>query len=337
MATMDSWIMNKQLGSLGVAAFLAVSSSGAFAQEPNQDCDAYYYGIRRAQDFKRAFACEMRAPDENKNWAILAVMYLNGDGTEKNVKKARAAFKHLDSHDASSAALENALGRREANPTFAFPRIDYCKEIAQTTLDGNTCDGIQQRLANVVAKGALKTAGAALDKVASKHFGELKRAFDAFRKADGLRVYAAYGEGSIRDEASTDQENLVQRDFLTAVDAWGPKASAPPAPKRSLADADKELNKVYRALMESYDAAAAEAVKTYPNPEVQKEMVEASKSAKNAARDAQRAWLKYAASWKKFAEALRPDEPRADDVRAFLIEQRISELKGGGEEGGKKE
>jgi len=334
---MDSRILNGWRGSLGIATLLVASSSASFAQEEREDCDIYYYGIGRAQDFKRAFACEMRVPDENKNWAILAVMYLNGDGTEKNVKKARAAFKHLESHDASSAALENALGRHEANPKFAFPRIDFCKEIAQTTLDGNYCDGIQQRLANVAAKGALKTAGADLDKATAKRFGELKRAFEAFRKADGARVYEAYGEGSIRNEAATDQENFVQRDFLAAVEAWGPKASSQPLPKRSLEDADQELNKVYRALMDRHDAEAAEVVKNYPNPETQQEMLEASKSAKNAARDAQRAWLKYAAAWKKFAEALRPDNPRADDVRAFLIEQRIRELKSTGEEGAAKE
>jgi uncharacterized protein YecT (DUF1311 family) len=316
MATMCRQILNWRLGSLRVVAFLAVSSSVAFAQDQNEDCDAYYYGIGRAQDFKRAFACEMRAPDENKNWSILAVMYLNGDGTEKNVKKARAAFKHLESHDASSAALEDALGRREANPKFDFPRIDFCKEIAQTTLDGNYCDGIQQRLANVAAKGALKTAGADLDKTAGKRFGELKRAFEAFRKADGSRLYEAYVDGTIRDSIAIDQENFVQHNFLAAVEAWGPKASQTPAPKRSLADADKELNKIYRELLGGFD----------PEANDDKERVASLQDAKDAARDAQRAWLKYAAAWKKFAEALRPDNPRADDLRAFLIEQRIREL-----------
>ena len=321
---------------MAVVALLSAFPSAALGQEQNEDCDVYYFGIGRPQDFKRAFACQMRQPDERKNWSILAVMYLNGDGTQPNVKKARAAFRHIESADASAAALEDALGRREANPKFAFPRIDYCKEIAQTTLDGNYCDGIQQRLADVTAKNALKTAGADLDRATAKRFGELKRAFDAFRKADGSRVYEAYGEGTIRNEAAMDQETFVQRDFLAAVEAWGPKASTMPAPKRGLADADKELNKVYRALMESYDAEAAEAVKTYPNPEVQKEYVEATKSAKNAARDAQRAWLKYATAWKKFAEALRPENPRDDDMRAFLIEQRIRELQSNGEEDVKK-
>jgi hypothetical protein len=114
---------------------------------------------------------------------------------------------------------------------------------------------------------------------------------------------------------ATGQEDLVQRNFLAAVNAWGPKASPPP-PKRSLVDADKELNKAYRVLIDQYETDRADA--------------------KNAARDAQRAWLKYAAAWKSFAEALRPDNPRTDDVRAFLTEQRIRELQTDGEDGGPK-
>jgi Protein of unknown function (DUF1311). len=299
---------------VAIATSLGICSPAVPAQEP-EDCGVYYFGIGQPRDFKRAFACEMRSPDDQRDWMIVAVMYLNGEGTAASVKKARDAFRHLDSADASSDALEKAIEMREANPRIAFPRIDYCREIAQTTLDGNYCDSVRMRKVDVAAKGVLKAAGADLDSAAAKRFTELKRAFDAFRRTDSQRLYLDFAQGTIRNAMATGQEDLVQRNFLAAVNAWGPKASPPP-PKRSLVDADKELNKAYRALIDQYETDRADA--------------------KNAARDAQRAWLKYAAAWKSFAEALRPDNPRTDDVRAFLTEQRIRELQTDGEDGGPK-
>jgi uncharacterized protein YecT (DUF1311 family) len=282
---------------------MALCSSSALAGEEPEDCDVYYYGIGRARDLKRAFTCEMRAPDENKNWMRLTVMHLNGEGTPASLEQARAAFKHVSERDASTEAMEKALALRVANPNAAFPRIDFCKEIAQTTLDGNDCDAIRQRRADAGAGGALKAVRGSLDRAGAKRFDELKRAFDAFRKADGERMYQAFIDGSIRNEKAMAQEDFVQRNFLAAIEAWGPKAAAPPPPRRSLADADGQLNKVYRELLDPESAKVTEAV-----------------------RIAQRLWLKYAAAWKTFAEPLRPDKPAAGELRAFLIEQRIREL-----------
>jgi len=287
-------------------------SSAVLAHEEPEDCGIYYFGIGQPRDFKHAFACEMSTPDEQRDWMMVAVMHLNGEGTAASVKEARAAFGHVENADASSEALERIIVAREANPQRAYPRIDYCKEIAQTTLDGNYCDSVQLRLADVAAKRALKAAGANLGSEGTKSFTELQRAFAAFRKADSQRLYLEFADGTIRNAMATGQEDLLQRNFLAAVKAWGSKASAP-APKRSLADADKELNRVYRALLSQDEADRADA--------------------KTAARDAQRLWLKYAAAWKGFAKTLRPDNPRIDDLRAFLTEQRIRELQTEGDDG----
>jgi hypothetical protein len=312
---------------LGIATCTLLIPWPAVAQEGREDCDAYYFGIGRAQDFQRAFACEQRRPEEQKDWARLCVMYMNGEGTPRDIKKARAAFRHIHARDASTAALQDALERRETNPKAPLPRVDYCKEIAQTTLDGNYCGTIAQRLAGVTAKDALKNAGKSLTGPAAKRFDELTRVFASFRKADGQRLYADFSEGSIRNEMAMNQENLVQRDFLAAVKAWGPEGGPPPAAKRPLGEADQELNKVYRESMRGYDQEA----------ELDKGRAEELQAAKTATRDAQRLWLKYAAAWAKFAEAQRPEHPATDDLRAYLIEQRIRELQTGGEQGFQKE
>jgi uncharacterized protein YecT (DUF1311 family) len=286
------------------------------AAEQAEDCDVYYYGIGRTKDLKRAFACHTRAPDENKNWMMLTVMHLNGEGTPASLAQAQAAFKHVSDRDASTEAMEKALALRAAHPETTFPRVGFCKEIAQTTLDGNDCDAIGQRRADAATRSFLKPVRASLDRAAAKRFDELKRAFDAFRKADGERMYEAFVDGSIRNEKAMAQEDFVQRNFVTAIAAWGPKTAAPSS-KRSLTDADTELNEVYRKDLSQFDTDHA--------------------STKEAARAAQRLWLKYATAWKHFAETLRPNQPAPDDLRAFLIEQRIRELRFSGEGGGTKE
>lgn len=63
------------------------------------------------------------------------------------------------------------------------------------------------------------------------------------------------------------------------------------------------MNEVYRADLSQFDGEHA--------------------NAKEAARTAQRLWLKYATAWKHFAETLRPSQPTPNDLLAFLIEQRI--------------
>ena len=195
-------------------------------------------------------------------------------------------------------------------------RADFCKEIAQTTLDGNECDAIGQLRADAATSRLLKPVRASLDRAGAKRFDELKRAFDAFRKADGERMYEAFIVGSIRNEKAMAQEDFVQRNFVTAIAAWGPKAAAPSS-KRSLTDADTELNEVYRKDLSQFDTEHG--------------------NAKEAGRAAQRLWLKYATAWKHFAETLRPSQPAHDDLRAFLIEQRIRELRFSGEGRGTEE
>ena len=298
------------------ALAMALGSPPMQAAEQAEDCDDYYYGISRTRDLKRAFACHTRAPDEDKDWMMLTVMHLNGEGTPASLAQAQASFKHVSAHDASTEAMEKALALRAAHPETRFPRVDFCKEIAQTTLDGNECDAIQQRRADAATSRFLKPVKASLDRAGAKRFDDLKHAFDSFRKADGERVYEAFIDGTIRNAEAMAQEDFVQRNFVAAIAAWGPKA-APPSSKRSLTDADAELNEVYRKDLSRFDADHA--------------------TAKEAARAAQRLWLKYATAWKHFAERLRPNQPAPDDLRAFLIEQRIRELRFSGEGGGTEE
>jgi uncharacterized protein YecT (DUF1311 family) len=119
----------------------------------------------------------------------------------------------------------------------------------------------------------------------------------------------------------------VAKHYQAALAAWGPKATQNQTRARSLAEADRELNEIYRGIMDGLNGAITEAQAT-KDPEERKNLVEDATQTKTATRDAERAWLRYAEAWKAFVAATRPDDAEAlESVRAFLTEQRIRELK----------
>ena len=76
---------------VAVATTLGICSPAVPAEEEPEDCGVYYFGIGQPRDFKRAFACEMRTPDDQRDWMMVAVMYLNGEGTAASKMAAMTA------------------------------------------------------------------------------------------------------------------------------------------------------------------------------------------------------------------------------------------------------
>jgi uncharacterized protein YecT (DUF1311 family) len=320
--------MRSQLGVLLLLSLGAPASARAEAPA-NESCDVYYFGIGQRRDLGRAFACEMAEPEERRNWVLVSVMYLNGEGTSRDVRRARAALEHNRPEECgvTCAVLDEVLRRHEAAPNKSYRRIDYCKDIAQTTLDVNYCLGVETRRDAFRRKREAKALVVGLPPESSKRFTALAQAFAKFKEADGLREYQNFKEGTIRGEASAIMEKRVSKHHAAALAAWGPKATQVSAGARPLADADRELNEVYRGIMAGLSDALAEA-QTTPDPEERKSRVQAATEVKTATRDAERAWMRYAEAWKGFVKAARPDDAEAlESLRAFLTEQRIRELK----------
>jgi hypothetical protein len=313
-------------------AFAMLAAGAALADQPKEPkeerCDEYYFGIVKTRDFKRAFECEMAVVEQRRNWVLISVMYLNGEGTPRDVKKAREAAKHMNPLECgvTCGVLDEVLRRHEANPGKKHRRIDYCKEIAQTTPDVNYCLGVESRKEEWKRKREERALQAGLSPESRKRLAALSQAFAKFQSADGMREYQNFREGTIRGEASAIMEKRVLRHYQAAMAAFGPKASEAPAPARSLAEADRELNAVYREIMDGLDddiAKAQTATELY-----EKQRAEDRKEVKTATRDAERAWLRYAEAWKKLAESMHLDEPEVlEKLRTFLTEQRIRELK----------
>lgn len=309
-----------------LSSLVAIASAGAAESEL---CDVHYFGIGVEKDFARALACEMAEPEERRDWLLLAVMHVNGEGTPRDLRRAREALGHLrpDSCGASCAVLREILRRQEAAPAKKHPRVDFCKDVAVTTPDANYCLGIEARKRDVRHKRQARALAVDLSPEARKKLAALEQALAAFKKADGLREYENFREGTIRSEASEEMQARVAKHYQAALAAWGPKSTQPAVAGRPLAEADRELNEVYRGIMDGLNAGIAEA-QAAPDSEEKKTRVEDETRIKTTTRDAQRAWLRYAEAWKAFVKSLRPGDAEAlEGLRAFLTEQRIRELK----------
>ena len=297
---------------------------GAGAAAPAEDCDEIYEA--RPRDFERALGC-FRAQND---WIMVAIMNLNGEGTPVDVAKAREAFKRAvdgqSERDADQEMLDEIIRKREAKPAAKARRVDFCRDVAQTTLSLSVCARREENRKVAKSDAALEALEKDLDPRVRPHFTEAVDAFHAFVKTESARAYQEYIDGSIRNQFAISQEALARRNFTASIRALASgKAASPPAGRRPFAAADRELNEVYREKLGSYakehepvagtDATTAADYRRYVD------------DYKKMSRAAQHDWIRYRDAMGKMAAARWPDTPGAEDLaKARITEDRIREL-----------
>ena len=113
-----------------------------------EDCDRAYFGINRTSDFPRALQCYQ----SEKRWDLLIVMSLNGEGTPADVARAEALLQEWEGGQMEGGwleaqALRAAIEDRKQHQGTAYPRIDYCRDIARDTLTLNFCGYVDAEIA----------------------------------------------------------------------------------------------------------------------------------------------------------------------------------------------
>lgn len=97
------------------------------------------FGRGKKADDQRALNCMMAEDERRREWVLLGVMYLNGEGTPRDLAKARDALfrrrKEYDFCDATCGALDEAIRWQAASPQKPIARVDCCKDIAQARID----------------------------------------------------------------------------------------------------------------------------------------------------------------------------------------------------------
>ena len=135
--------------SLCVTSLLAAPLAASTPPTAVEDCDRAYFGIDREPDFPHALQC-YRA---DKRWDLLIVMYLNGEGAPVDVAKAEALLQEWGREDQipggslEARALRAAIEERRRNPGASYPRIDYCRDVAEDTLTLNFCGYVGTEIA----------------------------------------------------------------------------------------------------------------------------------------------------------------------------------------------
>ena len=302
-----------------------------------EDCDAYYNGEGGPKDLAKALAC-YRAQEE---WTMLAIMQLNGEGTPVDVAGARASFLRLvaakgeKNQDMDDMTLEKIIKEREAHPGPKARRIDFCRDVAMTTISVNVCDAQEEERKASKGDTHLQKLRARLDPRMRAPFDRVVDTFHAFVPAESTRAYQAYIDGSIRNQFATSQEALLRSNFtktLTLLTA--PGGAAPPSLKRSLQVADRELNELYKADVGGYVSRWKKEEAEAKEPALKAQYAGWAADYQHDAHAAEHQWILYRDAMAKLAAARWPAAHEAEEVAKTLVtEDRIRELQNGVGEG----
>jgi hypothetical protein len=289
--------------------------------------DEFYFAWEKPRDLNKAFACYRASED----WLMLAIMQLNGEATPVDLAAARASLSHVESKDGDYDALDRIIAKREAKPTAKVERVDFCRDVATTTNSTNVCQAREESKKDAKVDRDVATIRSSLDARLRPTFDRVSAAYKKLANADGDRVYQEYVDGSIRNQEAMDQEARVRRNFLATIK----RLSAGPAERlvsrRPFAEADKELNTVYRENLSSYvefnQSAAADAAKEN-NAEMAAEYRSRVSDYKTKSHAAQREWVAYREAMSDLAAARWPAVRDARErARTLVTEDRIRELR----------
>lgn len=310
---------------------LAPLIAGVPGASPPQECfgDDFYFASGKARDLTKAFACYQASRD----WIMVAIMQLNGEGTPVDVAAARATIANDKGESGGDFdALDAIIKKREANPTATYPRVDFCRDVAVMYSSRDGCRAREERKKSSKADAELDKVGRTLGSGARAAFDLARAAHGKFVGAEGMRTYYDYIEGAARSEMATIQEARVRRNFTATIKRLieGPVGKL--AGRRSFADADKELNAVYTAELTEYvkdNEEAAVAAEQRKDADVAAEHRQNNVDYKEKARAAQHAWVRYRDAMGELAAARWPESRDArEQARALVTEDRIRELRG---------
>jgi hypothetical protein len=238
---------------------------------------------------------------------MLAVLYSNGEGVQKNLPLAlRFAC------EAGGAPGEIALRIEDIESRFSTPdprkkKFQYCDDITSGFMEGfcaeNSSELAEQKRAQVLHEIAV-----AMNQAQRQAFDELDKANRAYARAH------ANGEidlsGTARAMFQIDAEDSLRDDFVAALQLFE-GSHLPGGSGQGYLETDQRLNATYRRTIDDAEAHKTEYGAVQPE----------------GIRDTERAWLKYRDGWVKFAQ-LRYPGVSAKAWLTLLTNDRISVLNG---------
>jgi uncharacterized protein YecT (DUF1311 family) len=239
--------------------------------------------------------------------AMLATLYANGEGVERNIPLAlRFACEEGWAPAEFSARIEHLESMRVSTGEGAG-KFSYCDDITSGAMEGY-CAAYFRELAEQDRAKTLNAIPALFTPAQRDAFSALVTSEQAYALAHGKGEIDL--SGTARAMYEIDAEQTLRDDFLAAVQSFE-SGRYPSGSAATFADADTRLNLAYKNAVAYAEAHKSDYGAVQPD----------------GIRDAERAWLKYRDAWVAFAKLRYPAVP-AEAWLTLLTKDRTSILDG---------
>lgn len=321
------------LACLCAVGISATALAAASSPPSKEDCDNYYLGIHGVPDLAKALRCYKA----EQRWEMLIVMSLNGEGAPVSIPRAEElllAWQREDPNQANSLqamALSEIIDERRQHSDGSFPRVDFCRDIAQDTVAMNSCAALDCEIDEVRLETMLAKVKAGLTPVEAAALDKVVVGFKAFESAEGGRAYQQYIGGTGRVLASLGQTSLVRDQFSTLIRDTVERRQLQPADRGGYAAADRELNQVYRDGIRTYTIEYQGLIKDGNLKDSRETYRAYIEEYKKGSKDAQVHWIRYRDLFAELARLLYKEKKGAFDpvlsMKAAVTRIRVLELR----------
>lgn len=271
-----------------------------------EGCSAYraYYGVSQPADPELARACAFQERNAGTNSdtpfrasAILTMIYANGQGVARNTDLAvKFACEITGGAVAEMEARVDHLRNRSGERRF-----DLCDDITSGYM-GGYCESKESDLADQERSRKIAAILANAPAAERTAFDELRKAGEAYFTLNADSTLGTGGTIRAALEISGAEE---QRTLFVDTLARLEKRDRPDGMEGDFAAADRDLNAIYRRLLD------------WANPE--------DGTTPDELRKAERAWIAYRDRWLDFARLRYPDLP-PDQMKTLLTRERIAAI-----------
>jgi len=307
----------------------AASENCFAAQFP---CPYSYLGVNGTPDYHKALSlCTA-----NNSGEFVALMYLNGEGTPRDPNKAEAALRVWKQKNRGqfkgrqAATIEKAIKRCERAGPKNCPRMDYCKDLGEATLDLEICDARDQLSAEANLSRTIDRIRSTLAAADRAEFDRIVANFKAYQDQEAGRAYEAVGNGMERGLAGTAQAAFVRDHFLNLIGQTIEARKLQPATNATYEAVSRQADWEFSRNLRHFSAARQD----LKDPET-KDLSDGDRSNigdyERSARESQLQWIKFRDSSADLASSLYRDHDSKFDpalsMKAAIAKLRIAELR----------
>ncbi len=295
-----------------------------------QSCEALYYGYQQIKpDMAKAYKCFEAEGD----YAMQMIMLYNGEGVARDLKKAIQIGKANDKSDDSrfSSILETIEEElKSGKKTGPKKKLSYCEDILISNMEVDLqayCDEIRDQLEHAATYKKHTEFSARLSDTQKKMLAKVEDARERLGQSQGELMEFQYRQGTIRIHMIRITMLSVKSRYLGFNVSHLTGTGLPEFSESDWAEADRQLNQGYRALLKENEQSELEMAET---PDEKKQAKADIKEFNSLAKRMQLDWIKLRDLYSDFAVALFPKQNPGvvkRSIKTLLSRERAQEFK----------